>query len=335
VNLTQWRSVLEKGPPAVALIAGPEAGLRRRALAALCDTLGAGADLERYGTDVSPGELADAVETLPFFGAARLAVVEGDALPAELTDAVLRLLPTVRPPNHLAVVLERLDRRSRLSKELQGATVECEPLKEADLRRAAGRFLDERGVKAAPRALELILAAAGSLDALENTCESLSLLVERGGTLTPEQVTRAVGTAPGFDPFRLCDLVTAGREAEACLMASRALGDPNETPRLVGLLARHYRILQLVRFHSRRDLGDGELAKLAGVSPYFLENYRRAAGRHTPRELWEAQSALVDFDAAVKRGLPAVETALLELVHALAAKGRGGWPAFLGELPGG
>ena len=319
----------------MALIAGPEAGLRRRALAALRDALGAGADLERYGTDVAPGELADAVQTPPFFGAARLAVIEGDTLTAELVDTVLKLLPGVSPPNHLAVVLERLDRRSRLSKELKDSTVECEPLKEGDLRKAAVHFLDERGVKADPRALELILAAAGSLDALENTCESLSLLAEKGGMLTPEQVAQAVGAVPGFDPFRLCDLVTAGREVEACLMAARALTDPNEMPRLVGLLARHYRILQLVRFHSRRDLEKGELARLAGVNPYFLDGYRRAAGRHTPRELWEAQSALLDFDAAVKRGLPAVETAFLELVHALASKGRGGWPAFLGELPGG
>lgn len=334
MNLTRWRSFLEKEPPAVALIAGPEAGLRRRALAALRDVLGAGADLERYGTDVAPGELADAVQTLPFFGAARLAVVEGDTLPAELGETLINLLPHVRPPNHLAVVLERLDRRTRLSKELQGSTVECEPLKEADLRKAALQFLDERAVKATPQALERILAAAGSLDALENACESLSLLVERGGTLTAEQVAQAVGTAPGFDPFKLCDLVTAGREAEACLMAARSLADPAEMPRLVGLLARHYRILQLIRFHSRRDLGDGELARLTGVSPYFLDGYRRAAGRHTPRELWEAQSALLDFDAAVKRGLPAVETAFLELVHALAAKGRNGWPAFLDELPG-
>lgn len=318
----------------MALIAGPEAGLRRRALAALRDTLGAGADLERYGTDVAPGELADAVQTLPLFGAARLAVIEGDTLPAELVETVLKLLPNVRPPNHLAVVLERLDRRTRLSKELQDSTVECEPLKEADLRKAALHFLDERGVKAAPPALELILAVAGNLDTLENACESLSLLVEKGGTLTAEQVAQAVGTAPGFDPFRLCDLVTAGREAEACLMAARSLADPAEMPRLVGLLARHYRILQLIRFHSRRDLEKGELARLAGVTPYFLDGYRRAAGRHTPRELWEAQSALLGFDAAVKRGLPAIETAFLELVHALAAKGRGGWPAFLEELTG-
>ncbi|OGD75502.1 MAG: DNA polymerase III subunit delta [Candidatus Coatesbacteria bacterium RBG_13_66_14] len=318
----------------MALIAGPEAGLRRRALAALRDALGAGADLERYGTDVAPGELADAVQTLPFFGAARLAVVEGDTLPAELGETVLKLLPRVRPPNHLAVVLERLDRRSRLSKELKDSTVECEPLKEADLRKAAGRFLDERGVRATPQALERMLAVAGSLDALENACESLSLLVEKGGTLTAEQVAQTVGTAPGFDPFKLCDLVTAGREAEACLMAARSLADPAEIPRLVGLLARHYRILQLIRFHSRRDLENGELARLAGVSPYFLDGYRRAAGRQTPRELWEAQSALLDFDAAVKRGLPAVETAFLELVHALAAKGRGGWPHFMDELPG-
>ncbi|MCX7021349.1 MAG: DNA polymerase III subunit delta [bacterium] len=334
MNLTRWHSVLGKEPPAVTLIAGPEAGLRRRALAALRDALGAGADLERYGTDVTPGELADAVQTLPLFGAARLAVVEGDALPAELTDTVLKLLPGIRPPNHLAVVLERLDRRSRLSKELQDSTVECEPLKEADLRKAALHFLDERGVKATPQALERILAVAGGLDALENTCESLSLLVEKGGTLTGEQVTQAVGTAPGFDPFKLCDLATAGRESEACLMAARSLSDPAEMPRLVGLLARHYRILQLIRFHSRRDLRADELARLAGVSPYFLDGYRRAAGRHTPRELWEAQSALLNFDTAVKRGLPAIETAFLELIHALASKGRGGWPDFLGELPG-
>ena len=37
VNLTAWRKLLETEPPSAVLIAGPEGGLRRRALAALQD----------------------------------------------------------------------------------------------------------------------------------------------------------------------------------------------------------------------------------------------------------------------------------------------------------
>jgi DNA polymerase-3 subunit delta len=336
VNLTAWRRLLEKEPPSVVLIAGPETGLRRRALNALRKKLGVGADLERYGTDAPPGELADAVQTPPLFSGARLAVIEGESIPAELSETVLKLLPHIRPPNYLAVVLVRSDGRTRLAKELREATVECESLGEAELREAARRFLDERGVRASPEAVEQILAATdGGLDALENACESLSLIVGNGEALTAELVTQALGAAPGFNPFGLCDLVTAGKAADACLMAARTPTNPDEMPRLIGLLARHYRILQLVLHLSRRRLPEKELSRVTGVNPYFLGGYKTAAQRHTPEELWEAQRALLDFDVAVKRGLPDLKTAFLELVYALASKGREGWPDFLEDLPGG
>ena len=335
MNLAAWRKVLEKEPPPVVLIVGSEASLRRRALRAMRDALGVGADLERYGTDVPADELANAVQTIPFFGDARLAVLEGETLPAEQGETVLKLLPHIRPPNYLALVLERTDKRTRLCRELKDSTVECEPLKEVGLRKAARHFLDERGVNASPQAVEQILAVAGgSLDALENISESLSLLVKPGEELTAELVTQAAGSVPGFDPFRLCDLITNGRKAEACLLAARAPVSQEEIPRLVGLLARHYRILQLIRFVSRRQPTDKELARITGVNPYFLPGYKKAARRHTTEELWGAQLALLDFDVAGKRGLPGLKTALLELVYALASKGSEGWPNFLKDLPG-
>ncbi|MCD4734118.1 DNA polymerase III subunit delta [bacterium] len=322
-----WKKLVKESPPAVCLIAGSEYGLRRRAIETLTAALGEETDVEHFGGKVSTTELADAVQTLPFFGNARLVIVEAQKSTAELTETLLELLPGVQPPNYLAIVLETLDKRTKLYKKFKQNVVDCSPLKEGQLRAAAKLFLKEREVTATPEAIErLALIGLEGLERLENAVEVLSLNLKSGAEIDGELVVNTLESAGGFDAFRFCDLITAGRAAEACALAWVGLEAGEELPRLIGLLARHYRIVMLTGY--LRQSSDREIAKAIGVSPFFLSGYRTAAKQQSSKKIRRAQAALLDFDRASKSGLQATGIAFQELVYALATDGNGGWPRF-------
>jgi DNA polymerase III subunit delta len=334
MNPAQWRKSLQKEVPGAVLIAGADSGLRRRSLDYLREALGADRDEEHFTGEFDRAELADALQTLPFFGSARLCILECDRLTGETADFVVAQAESARPPNHLAVLLPRLDKRGKLYKALSKRTVDCAPLKEPQLRRAAAIFLKERGVSAEAEAVEhLLLAAGGNVEALENRIESLSLLVEPGGTIDGETARRALSATPGFNPFTFCDLLTGDRPVEAVAATQRALEAGEEPLRLIGLIARHYRIAQLVRHLGLRRSSDAEIARAVGVYASYLSGYKAAARRLSHHDLLCAQRCLLSYDAAFKLGLPAPRTAFLELVYALARRGEAGWPNFLADLP--
>jgi DNA polymerase-3 subunit delta len=331
----QWRKHLKQQLPPVCLLAGEDPGLRRRALEHLRSALGGDVDEEHFDGDFDPAELADALQTLPFFSGARLTVLRAGRLTGERAERLLALAARVQAPNYLALLLEKLDKRSRLYKRLAEVTVDCSPLGEAELRRSVQYFLKQRGVRADADAVEYILLAGGnSVESLENRVEALALLINDGETLTAEQVRRALSASPDFDRFGLCDLLTAGRPAAAVAQARIGLVAGEEPLALIGLIARHYRIVQLVGHLLRLGRSDKELSSATGVYYKYLGQYKAAAGRLSAEEVLNARRVLTSFDAALKLGLPDPPTAFLELIYVLARGGEAGWPNYLADLPG-
>lgn len=337
IKPAQLRKNLQQAVPGTVLLVGADAGLRRRCLAYLRDALGAERDEEYFDELTRLDGLEDALLTPPFFGGSRLCLLElgGERLNDELIGKLTRLAKLAEPPNHLVLLAAKLDRRGKLFKKLAGFAVDCEPLDEALLRRAAEIFLAERGVTADAEAVEhLVLASGGDVEALENRVETLSLNVGAGEAISGELAREALSATPGFNPFRLCDLITAGRPVEAVALTQRGLNGGEEPLRLLALLARHYRISLLVGEQLTRRSSDAEIARAVGVSAYHLSGYKAAARRLGRLGLLRSQRCLLSCDAALKLGLPQPATALLELVYALARGGEAGWPDFLDELPG-
>jgi DNA polymerase-3 subunit delta len=322
MNLAELtRELSERGPRRAYLLAGAEALLRDDALAALRAAVLDGGDpafgLDRLDGSTTPGELVDALDTLPVLAPRRMVVLhEPEARRGSaraLVDAVAEWVEAQREddPAVLVVVASQTDRRARWVKAFGDAVVACEA--PTAVREIAAFVRDE----AARQEVELERGVAEAI--AERIGPQLLLVRSEIGKLAllagpGEAVTRAhvgAGTAFSADEpiWDLTDAIGEGRTADALGVLTRLLGAGEPPPVLLGALVSHFR--RLLRVASG--------AEIAGP-PFVKKKLASQAKRYGAVRLRNALGALHETDLALKgAGALTPDLALERVVLALAS----------------
>jgi DNA polymerase-3 subunit delta len=323
MNLAELtRELAERGPRRAYLLAGAETLLRDDALAALRAAVLAGSDpafgLDRLDGSASPGELVDALNTLPVLAPRRMVLlVEPEARRGSakaLVETVADWVEAKRAdpdPSVLVVVAANPDGRARWVKAFGPALVACDAPKQAReiaefVRGEAARqeVALERGVAEA-----LAERVGPQLQLLRMEIGKLALLAGPG-----QAVSRAhVGTGTAFaaeEPiWDLTDAIGEGRTADALGVLARLIGAGEPPPVLLGALVSHFRRLL-------RVAGGAEIA----APPFVKKKLASQAKRYGPARLRAALGALHETDLALKgAGALRPELALERVVLALAS----------------
>jgi DNA polymerase-3 subunit delta len=317
------RELRERGPRRAYLLAGMEPLLRDDALAVLRRAALGDADpaflLDRFDGATSPGELADALHTLPVIAARRMVVlIEPEARRGSaraLLDAVADWVDGAREgvedPAMLVVVASQPDRRARWVKAFGDAIVSCDAPRAA---REIGEFVRaeaaRQGVALERGVAEALAERVGpQLQMLRMEIGKLALLAGPG-----EPVSRAhvgVGTALAAEEpiWDLTDAIGEGRTADALRVLARLLGAGEPSPVLLGALVSHFR--RLLRVASGAEVA---------APPFVRKKLASQAKRYGVPRLRAALDALHETDLALKgAGALRPELALERVVIALAA----------------
>lgn len=174
----------------------------------------------------------------------------------------------------------------------------------------------ERGAEMDPEAAaELARLVGPNLGLLATEVEKLALYAN-GRPVSVADVQALVGDVREAKVWDLTQAAVEGRAAAATRALAHLL-DEGESPQgLLALLAGELRRVALYLALRRERLPAGELSRAVGVSsralPYLARRAERFAGR-----IAEAYDALLDADAAIKRGTLDDQTALYLLVQQL------------------
>jgi len=303
------------------LLAGDEPLLRDDALAALRSAALGDADpsfnLDRLdGAGVGPGELVDAVRTLPVFAPRRLVVLVepearrggGRGVPDALAGLVKELAPD--DPTLLVVVAARPDRRARWVKAFGDAVVSCEaPRRAREVAAFARAEAERQGVAFERGVAEALAARVGpQLLLLRQEIAKLALLAGPGEAVTRAHVEAGTGLAAEEPIWDLTDAIGEGRPADALHLLSRLLEAGSPPPVLLGALVSHFR--KLLR-----------CATGGAVSgpPFVKRKLAVQAERYGAPRLRAALGAIHETDLALKgAGALGPDLALERLVIALA-----------------
>jgi DNA polymerase-3 subunit delta len=315
------RELASRAPRRAYLLAGAESLLREDALAALRRAVIGDADpaflLDRFDAGVAPGELVDALHTLPVLAARRLVVLvepEGRRGSASaLLDAVADWAggADARADDAVLVVAaSRPDRRARWVKAFGDGVVECDAPRTAREISAFAREEAARQEVALERGVAEALAEriGPQLQLLRMEIGKLALLAGPG-----EPVSRAhvgVGTALAAEEpiWDLTDAIGEGRTADALHVLARQLGAGEPPPVLLGALVSHFR--RLLRIASGADVPG---------PPFVRKKLASQAKRYGSARLRAALGALHETDLALKgAGALRPELALERVVIALA-----------------
>jgi len=314
------RELAEHGPRRAYLLAGAEPLLRDDALAALRRAVIGDADpaflLDRLDGAATPGELLDALHTLPVIAPRRMVALAEPEMRRGSARALLDALAdwvggAGAEVSVLVVVAGQPDRRARWVKAFGDAVVSC------DAPQAAREIAAFARAEAARQQVELERGVAEALaerigpqlQLLRMEIAKLALLAGPGAAVSRAHV--GVGTALAAEEpiWDLTDAIGEGRTADALRVLARLLSSGEAPPVLLGALVSHFR--RLLRVASGADVA---------APPFVRKKLASQAKRYGAARLRASLGALHETDLALKgAGSLSPELALERVVIALAA----------------
>ena len=304
--------------PPVVLIAGSDAEMRHEALKGILGRL----DDDQRATGVDRFEQApihrvlDAARTPSLLGGERTVVavdppglVTSDEAAREALSAYLQ---TPAPGTMLVLVVDKLDRRLKLIKQIEktGVIVPCEPPREREMPSWIGARAQRLGLRLAPDAIQLLADAVGTDTGLAvRELEKIALVAMDGG-LAAGGVIRAADVEPLLGPsksvgaFALEDALLGGRTEQALDALERHLGGRDAAAPLA-LLARLATISRrlVVAADALEQREDPEAVRAAlGCHPFVAKKYATAARDGGRRRGERGLAACVAADARLKSG---------------------------------
>ncbi|MEX2237163.1 MAG: DNA polymerase III subunit delta [Dehalococcoidia bacterium] len=303
------------------------------------------------GATVSPPELRNHCNTVPFLAPTRLVVVEGllkrserrrggkrdEAADDEASEGSNDGLPAWRflrefaaempPTTELLLLDEDVAPTNQLVRDMK-------PVAEVRVFPAPGRAelptwilarAKAKGVTISPRLAEGIGESCGNdLWALNNELEKLAVFAAAGDPPSESEMLGLLATAREQSVFALCDQIVEGRRSAALGALSRLLAEGQSPQYLLAMITRHFRLLTLARDAMDRRVPGGELMNVLETrSQYVVDKTVKQARSFTLPLLARCYRRMVQADQDTKTGIYDGELALQLLVGDLcAAAGR-------------
>lgn len=308
----EFETSLKKGViPSICVLYGEESFLLERSLAML---------LERafdpslkdfnfnlfYGNESKGVDILDAAQTLPMFSERRVVLVKrADGLNAAATEVILPYLAKPAGTTCLIFVANKLDQRKKFFIELkkQGTLVEHKRLYDNKL----GSFIQNEAVRHGKpidaAASDLLSFCIGNnLQELASQLEKLAIYVGQRQKITIADVTAIASTSKAFSVFELARFLGLKELKNSLASLSAMFRNGDDVPMMIGALAQHFRKLWRVRELLDRKLSQGDIAREAGIAPYFVGEMITQAKNFTLPELRRLFNELRQCDLASKSG---------------------------------
>jgi len=232
-----------------------------------------------HGRDFKAAELIDQAKTFPVFADRRLVLLKDvhDAS-ADQLEQLSDYLDDPVPETLLLVVGGKIDSRRKFFKKFKqaGSFVEFKRIYDNQLPSLVREIARERGVTFTADSLQVFCKRVGAnlVEANGELEKLISYLGERA-LVEEEDVAAVVSDTRIESVFDLTDALGEGQRAQALRLLSRLLDDGQAPLMVLAMLTRHFRQLWKARELVERRTPQKDLARLVGVSPYFLNGLVR------------------------------------------------------------
>ncbi len=268
------------------------------------------------GDSVSPEEIVEAANTMPFFGSHRLVIVKDivSSLKHHEETALLKYLS--QPLDSTCLVLiagEQVDKRRKLFKACQkfGKVREFAPLKLPELR----QWVRKR-VQISPAALELLLSRSGNnLLILEQELNKLQTLQS---PITLAMVQNLTPVPLEENIFKVAENICS-RQTRLSFQGLQDLLQLKQPPQLIlASLAASFREIYRVKTALSQQKSDQQIMAELGLPFYALKRIKKQAV--SPAEAQKALLYLQKIDRQIKQGQRDFKASLEEFILTFSLK---------------
>lgn len=264
-----------------------------------------------YGADVNADSVVTAARRYPMFAERQLVVVKEAQMMKGLEDLALYC---AKPLESTVLVIAMhgasADKRKSLYKTVSkiGVVVDSQKLRDYEMPKWISMFYKGKGLDISPDAAALLAEHAGTdlAKIAVETEKMLKNLPEGANAVTSRDIEENVGISREFSIFELTKELSL-RNAPKALRIASYIGSAAKfaMPMAVSALYTHfYRILKYgaLLAQNPRPASDMKAKVLAGVSPYFYQEYDNAVRNYPLRKCMAVIALLKEYDFKGKGG---------------------------------
>jgi len=284
-----------------------------------------------YAREVDVHKVISACETLALFGGSRLVILKdiqwmsaSDLKP--LTDYLGNPSPSTTLVCHGVTSTRALTKTTGFYRKAKkvGAVQEFKALREWEV----GRFLrgqaSKRQLNLTHEAEEALIGSVGTdLATLDMALEKLDLYLGRSeGTreVTEEMLQEVVAATRSHEIFELTEAIASQNLATSMSLLDAMLEQGQRGVGINLMVARQMRQIWQVQVAMSKGMGKSEIAKAAGMNPYFVDRYRGYARQFKASKLRSALAHTLKTDRLLKSSRLSDRVLLEQLVIAVCAE---------------
>lgn len=252
-----------------------------------------------YGKETEYGQVVDECRQLSMFAERRIVILK------EAQD--MKSLPMLesyaeKPVQSTTLVVchkyKKADRRTKFVKlaEENGISFESKPLYDNQLAPWIKARSQALGLRLENGVAELLSENLGSdLSRISNEIEKLALNATKDKPVSIKDIREHIGVSKDFDVFELCKALVEKDFRKSSLIfnyfAENSTANP--APAIIAGIYSFMNKVMIVKYHGKSGT---DLARIAGVSPFFLDQYRKAAANFSMTHLAGIFQALKHAD---------------------------------------
>lgn len=293
----------------VYILYGEEAYLRNQYRDKLKQALLGNGDAMNYhyfeGKDVSPGEVIDLAETMPFLAERRVIILENSGLFAKGGETLAGYLTEPAQTAYFVFVEPAVDKRSKLYKAAtaKGRAIEFKAQDESVLKRWILGFLKKENKNITERDLNFFLEKTGAdMENIRKELEKLLCYCMDRDVITAQDIESICTKQVSNQIFDMISAVAEKQQKKAMNLYYDLLTLKEPPMRILFLITRQFNMLLQVKELKNKGYDANSIGEKVGLAGFIARKYVAQAAKFKETDLRQAVTDCVEAEEAVKTG---------------------------------
>lgn len=254
-----------------------------------------------YGKDTTVDDIVANAKRFPMMAQYQVVIVKEAQ---HLSRTIENLVPYAENPQPTTILVlcykyKKLDKRKKLYKAVNksGELFESKKLYDNQVADWIRRTLASKKYKISPKSCIMLVEYLGTdLSKISNELDKLTLIVPPTTEITPELIEEHIGISKDFNNFELKKAIGERDVKKASRIIDYFAQNPKDNPFVVTVTLLNTFFTQLLQYHGLNDHSPGNVAKVLGVNPYFVNEYVVAAKNYPMKRVSGIISSLRNLD---------------------------------------
>ena len=257
-----------------------------------------------YGKDADSREVVDAARRYPMMADKQIVIIKE----AQRMDTLPNLLSYIEKPQPSTILLiahkhKKLDMRTAFAKSINkhALVYESKPIYDNQVGAWTTAYLKDHHLKIDHEAADLITTYLGTdLGKIANELDKLAINLKKGATVSPQEVRDNIGISKDYNVFELQRAIGSKQITQINRIIFYFADNPKNHPFVLTISNLFSFFSKIYMLHFLSSSADADAARILGVSPFFLKDYRIAARNFPLPKTQQVISLLKEYDLKSK-----------------------------------